>query len=142
MGASCPFVRVYSWLLLSSHFWHLDPTAKGEQPDRCDGCGAGEDQPHHRRATFAVLGTERGEHPTARADEKFAEQKWNVRECAVGSFLARRRNGRGVFINTRRIKRFTDREHGEIKRGHDVVGVNRAGQSQITVAEASSERAV
>src|SRR5436853_5998010 len=86
--------------------------------------------------------TERRKQPPAGSDQKFADQKRKVSKRAIGSFLTRRCDRRRVFIDARRIESFANGKDRQVDRRHDVVGMNRAGELQINVAERVSERAV
>src|SRR5207245_185678 len=89
-----------------------------------------------------MLWAEPCEHPSACSNQKFADQKRNVSQRAVGSFLTRRRDRRRVFIDAGRIKSFADGKDRQVNRRHDVVRMNCAAELQITVTERMSERAV
>ena len=135
-------IRVNSWLVRPSCFRDLDVTAENQQTNRSHRGGQRKNQPHHRGATFTVFRTERSQHPAAGPDQKFADQKRKVSKRAVRSFLTGWGDGRGIFVNPRRIKRFADGEHSQVQRRHNIVRMNRASEPQITVAERAADHAV
>src|SRR5437764_6363908 len=85
--------------------------------------------------TRPVLRTERRQQPTAGSYQKLAHQKGQVSERTVGRFLSRWRNRRRVLVDARRIKRFANREHDEIKRSHDVVRMNTAFHPEVAMSK-------
>src|SRR5438128_1298838 len=57
-----------------------------------------------------LLGTECRQQPAGRANKQLADEERKISERSVGSFLARRRDGGGVFVDARRIEGLPNRK--------------------------------
>src|SRR5689334_13462703 len=80
--------RMRSGRLLSAGLSHPNIASKNKQADWGNGCSQGKDEPHHPGMARAFRRTKGSEQPTAGANEKLPNQKWNVGQRSIGCFLA------------------------------------------------------
>src|SRR5207244_5625502 len=120
---SCSFV-VKLASILPPGFGDANVSTQGNQSNRRDRRRQSKNQPHRSGMSRAVLRTKRSQQPATGADQEFTHEEWKIRERAVRRLLSFRCNRGGILVHTRRIERFADREHDQVKRSHNVVRVN------------------
>src|SRR2546425_3310797 len=134
------FLHVVS--ILPPGFGDANVSTQGNQSDWRDRRRQSKNQPHRSGMSRAVFRTKRSQQPATGADQEFTYEEWQIRERAVRRLLPLRCNRGGILVHTRRIERFSDREHDQIKRSHDVVGVNAPVKTEVAVPEPLSDHAV